>query len=1114
MSLLRFYFIVAFLFFNVYSIHAEPYCQFQSITSRNGIANNTIQTLFIDSKGFLWIGTSRGLSRYDGINSKNYFTDATSLMLTDNRINAISEDINHNIWVGNNEGLFIIERKSNRIRSLFEKDKFKNILKEVGKLYTDKNGIIWIGTYKGLFYYNPVENKLTYLKHSPDLKNNIPPNGIMFINSLDDDNIIVGHYPNMVSTVNIHSKKVTRIIDKIHMPLGMEYEMITSATIDKRGTIWLGFLAGHHGALFTKDSIDEKIKVYPNWSHNGYCLVYDEEEDIVWAGTDYGAYRIEAKAKKHTIHIHKSNDASTISDNFVQSIVKDNKNNLWFGTLNKGVSKLKYYPSNVQNIEKISFKYGEVNTNFILVTPDSSIWLCTEIGLMVKRKKSHEIIKIELPKVNNNSVPTATYKDGHVIFYWNGCNRKININTLKISKLDIPDLNNYIINGYHRDTNENEYWVSNKVLFVKKNGMSKFFQIDTKEFDNILDNDDNPTFYENKDYVFVSVDKRIYRINKFNPIQENYPIFPSKNWGYIESNREISNFIVQNDTLIYANHQEIVYLNLNNNQVKKIPISLIKESTIVPELIHVDKGKIIFSSYDQTILYDGYANKYYDLDFIDNNFLNPNLLVRYNLSKVILVVVNGFILMDCYKYIEKIKNNSKPIITNLYLDDDGYTSLKSKNILIGKASELEKVTFTKQQSSFSLEMNLMNFANKEYNEYAYFLEGYDKDYNYIGDRNIATYTKVSAGDYIFKFKAKNRSGEWSEIQSLIVIIEPAYYETWWFRMVIIAVSIAMIFLIFMARIKYLEKQREKLKKLIDIRTKELQEKNNEVMQQNAEIISQSEEISANMDQIAAQNELISELYKDQTDSIQVSQKIQASILPSEYLLRELFQNIYVFYQPKDIVSGDFYWCYATDEYKYLALADCTGHGVSGAFMSLMGYNFLNTTMQQNKNLSPANILKNLAYLIIKEFNQQSEDAVTKDGMDVSIIRYNMLTKELLFAGGGTKAYLVKSNESFIQIEGDKNSVGILPYGKIPTFNDHIIEIGANDTLYMFSDGYPGQFGGDFGDEKLKYGRFKSIVEEISKMPFGSQKQLFETKFLSWKKNTPQTDDIMVAAVKF
>lgn len=296
-----------------------------------------------------------------------------------------------------------------------------------------------------------------------------------------------------------------------------------------------------------------------------------------------------------------------------------------------------------------------------------------------------------------------------------------------------------------------------------------------------------------------------------------------------------------------------------------------------------------------------------------------------------------------------------------------------------------------------------------------------------------------------------------------------------------------------------------VKKLISIDTDitKLKEAEQEIERQRDEIRQQRDYAVDQRDKISAQKQEI-------TDSIHYAQRIQTALFPSRQTLSQVFPHNVVFDSPRDIVSGDFYWVQKQEDIALLAVADCTGHGVPGAFMSLIGLNFLNEIVNYEKINQPDKVLNNLRDKIINALRQTSKVGDNKDGMDIAFITYEPEGRILRYAGANNIAF-IKRGEELIELEPDKMPISIFRDIQLP-FKLRQIETQPGDMLYMFSDGYTDQFGGKKG-KKFKTNNFKKLLSKLPKGDVENQEKLIIDRFYQWKGDMDQIDDVLVVGVK-
>jgi len=279
--------------------------------------------------------------------------------------------------------------------------------------------------------------------------------------------------------------------------------------------------------------------------------------------------------------------------------------------------------------------------------------------------------------------------------------------------------------------------------------------------------------------------------------------------------------------------------------------------------------------------------------------------------------------------------------------------------------------------------------------------------------------------------------------------------------------------------------------------------------------------------LALQKIKIEEKNREITDSINYAQRIQQALLNSEKSENSNVPEHFILFKPKDIVSGDFYWILEKNDCVYMAAADCTGHGVPGGFMSMLGIAFLNEINAYKDVLLPAEILNYLRRKIIKELGQKGGVGENRDGMDISLICYNKLEKTVQWAGANNPLWILSGNNNlegvfsdkfkvpdsdntFYEIKPNKQPIGF--HAKQKPFTNHLVQLHPGDLLYMFSDGYPDQFGGEKGKKFMKK-RFKNLIIENSKLSMTNQQKKLDTHFVAWKGDLEQLDDVCVIGVR-
>ncbi|NNF02421.1 MAG: SpoIIE family protein phosphatase [Bacteroidia bacterium] len=262
-------------------------------------------------------------------------------------------------------------------------------------------------------------------------------------------------------------------------------------------------------------------------------------------------------------------------------------------------------------------------------------------------------------------------------------------------------------------------------------------------------------------------------------------------------------------------------------------------------------------------------------------------------------------------------------------------------------------------------------------------------------------------------------------------------------------------------------------------------------------------------ELMTQKEIVELKNKEILDSIHYAKKHQDAILPKTDIIRSCFNDSFVLYKQKDIVAGDFYWISSSEKNHIVVAADCTGHGVAGALMSILGMTLLDQIVNQEGTTQPSLILDKLHNSIISSLNQRQNDS--SDGMDIAICRFDLQKNEIEYAGANRPLWLIRNNEVIIS-KADKMPIGGLQLGTRGNYSNIKIDLQKGDSIYTFSDGYADQFGGD-QNKKFMTRKLRELLLEIHTKPFSDQKRILDEKFEAWKGNNEQIDDVLVIGIK-
>ncbi|MBN1253296.1 MAG: tetratricopeptide repeat protein [Bacteroidales bacterium] len=328
-----------------------------------------------------------------------------------------------------------------------------------------------------------------------------------------------------------------------------------------------------------------------------------------------------------------------------------------------------------------------------------------------------------------------------------------------------------------------------------------------------------------------------------------------------------------------------------------------------------------------------------------------------------------------------------------------------------------------------------------------------------------------------------------------------------------------VILIFLIIIFSLYRAKRKANKLLALQNAEIIEKSEEIsaqseqlLERNAEIQEQNEEIETQKEEIEIQRDIALKQKEDIVDSINYAKRIQKAIFPSDEYINQILKEYFILLKPRDIVSGDFYWVSEIKNFIIVAVADCTGHGVPGAFMSMLGTSFLNEIVSPRSLDNAGELLNRLRNKVKKSLGQRGREDETKDGMDIALYIINSETLELQFSGAYNPLYILREGaEELIHLKADRQPISVYIVEK--DFTNHKFQLQKNDCLYTFSDGYIDQFGGELG-QKFKTKKFKELLIENYKKPMKEQREILNQTIIDWMgTDHDQIDDIVVFGLR-
>ncbi|HYG37058.1 MAG TPA: two-component regulator propeller domain-containing protein [Cytophagales bacterium] len=1091
--------IILFLVCPVLGFSQKPDLRFKHISSIDGLSHNFIRNIVQDSKGFMWFATADGLNRYDGYKVKFYkneignnkslnhndvwllFENSRKELLIGTRfgldiynhdqdnflrdpvigsrnVSCITEDNDKNVWVCTWGELFYFDKTINK----FKKYECEGLDEYMSQLTVDSKGNFWLNSkVNGLFLIDKVNRKLI-----PQTALDV--NQVNFIYEDKKQNLWIASwgvglilYDPIKKTSQVFSNKVNDPNSNTILTIGE----------DADGNLWLGT---ENGGLYIFNTKTHEFYNYKNneidpqsLGSNSIYKIYKDRNDNMWLGT-FGA-GVEFTEIRSFTHIKKNVlDKNSLSSNNISFLQEDAEGNLWIGTDGEGLNMLdretgifKHYKHDPQNMNSLS---NNVVTE-IYEDKEGYLWLGYWAGGVDRfDRRKNEFVHFR----SNGKDPTSLWDDNIVRIYedkqgvlWFGTGNGLGYLDRKSQKFisynNIPALKSFT--GDILEDSENRFWVGTfdgLNLFNRETKENYAFLHTEKDSTSLSNNMVYDVFEDSKKNVWIAT---AGGLNLFNKKTRTFKNYTKKDGLPVDAIYGI----------LEDDHNNL-WLSTSNGLCKFNPSAK------------------TFKTYTVS-------------DGLQGNFFKENTFLKTKKGELLFGGNNGFNILNP----DNIKSNS--VIPPVFITDFRIFNLpvevgKKGSPLTKQITESKEIVLSYEQSVFSFDFTALNYRSPEKNEYAYILEGLENDWNYVGNMRTSTYTHLDPGEYVFKVKASNNDGLWNEEgTSISIIVTPPFWQTLWFK------SLAGLFILSAAlglhsyRLSSIKKQKAKLEEKVRLRTQE-------ISSQKEELAAQSDILQATVSELDFQKQHVETLFNELTDSIKAAQVIQNSILPSITYIKQFLPDLFILHKPKDVVGGDFYWFNAINGNLVFAAVDCTGHGVSGAFMSITGHHLLNKCILPYEDLLASQILDRLNKEIIEELNQNTEEDKILDGMDISICIINKKENTLQYAGASNPLYLIRDNE-LKQIRGDKHSVGLSITGEINPFVNNVIDIQKGDALYLFSDGYADQLGGEHGTDKFLYSRFRKLLLEINEKDMDQQLSLLDQSLSDWKKNQEQLDDVLV-----
>ncbi len=1036
------------LFVNVLTVFSQLE-RFKNYDVAEGICHSFIYTINQDKNGFIWIGTGAGLCRFDGYEF-NSFSDADSL--GNDVANVSFKDSFGDLWFGYSNGL-VLNWDGNAFKKYVLPGKNVSGITSISQTPW---GEIFITTLnKGCFF---IPSKGEPRSAGEDFNGKLISTAFFY-----EDHLFLGTSEGLEI---IPIEEDSFVFNKAVSPEQLAY--INIQTIEK--TPWNSFVVGTEdsGVFLLKDSNGtyEVKPIAPNSllaNQNVQDLLLTPDNNL-WVCTYYGGLIKLSEFQEDGSYKYISNykKGKGFNTNYFKSLFYDREENLWVGTYGAGISLLAEQSFSFLNFDK----YLADNNITAVATNDSMVWVGGENHVLQ--------FNVNYP----DAVKDYSLKDG--------------LPKDKITTLGIISESLYVgteSSGiYRKDPKRNKF----KRIFDAGNSLGN-------SINNLLV--DNKTLYaatKNGIYILDFELDRQYHYNTeaglpHNDIEQlfidsdNHLVFATRSNGIFEVDP-------RGNVLEYftVGNYELSFNSITQDLNHHVWVSTFGQGVflLMPDtVINFTANEGLKSNYcysisgnDSNYVWIGHrlglsrinindlTVKVFDVDYGISGDVNQNAVSTKQKDKIFFGTTDGLIIYDGSKAKDTIVP-PKTNLLNLYISDE----LVDHN---------KDIVLPFDPYKLRIEFVGLSYSDPEAVKYQYKLEGYDPDWSDVTDQRYAVYSRVEDGVYEFKVRSFTQDGKYEEEPvGFSIRIKPPIWKRWWFITLMVLLGLAIIVSI----IKYRERKQKEFQEYLE---QKLDERTREVVEQKEEIEIKNRDI---------------------TDSINYAQRIQTSILPPIKKLQLSFSGSFIFYQPRDIVSGDFYWFdKVSDDRFVIVCADSTGHGVPGAFMSMIGTTLIKDICISQKAQSPGEILTMLDEQLSNILNQ-NDNAQSNDGMDIMVIEIDNNTMELRYASAMRPMILYKNGEQ-LYIKGSRSSIGGQYDKESKDFIDKTIQLNKGDLIYMFSDGYPDQFGGPLG-KKFKMVRLKNLLKDIHKKPMEEQYEYVKSTFNLWREEYDQVDDVLFMGIK-
>ena len=1076
----RFYIIILIVL--VYNpLSAQDFLAPEVLSVESGLSSRKVNSIITDHYGYIWAGTAYGLNRFDGYRFKHFFTTSVGNESSGIQfIHSVRCDIQGNLWILNNAGVNRYDHKTGAITT-YPVSSFDDVYQPesgIKDIYPAPDGTVWLLTDRSLTRLAPDQPVKSYPIPGDLLVNATLPNCLIADAS---GNVWIGT-TNGLLLFDMQQGVFRELVRQGSQGL-LSDNHVKCLFTDHENSIWIGTKNG----LNHIDPVDFAfIQYYPGGSHksqpvNDITAIASAESGVFVLATDAGIVKFNAASQVFT-------RVYTSAERKIESITIDSTGIIWGGT-SQGILKIRKSALSVQN--------------FTMRTA----------GL----KLVHDHI-VALGRGQGNNLFIGYYRDGYSV---------VDTKTFTNKHFSTLDGSN-VVNFY--PFRPDEYLVLSEhdieVFITGKSDRKSLFSIypflkrelvEKVKINCLFYNGDNQLWLGTSDGIQLIKLDSAYHISKqtlgyqnqqvrigqvFSIVQDPFGnIWLGTENGLFFYNPNKGNFnryTPYDKILMNTEHKAVFTIVPDKSGIFWLGTSggAFRFDAAAREFDAINVAPEVMNSSIRALTIDSNNNLWIGAETgLYHYHRNSNTVKSYDLKEGLLNDVFTAIYAGPDEQLFLAGPQGLSMINTAEMTSD---SMAHKVVITGlrlvdndpNKQELyyqlpDTITLPWSRKPFQIDFAVLDLARPELNRFKYSFgkTGRNPAWQELGTLNHVVLDRLSPGKYIFRVTGSNSDMSWNNTgTSMVIIIEAPYWRSKIGLALFLLFGILFLFMFFRFWIRQFFN---------------LSRENREREMFASQIMLQKEELTLKNKSI--------------TDSINYAKRIQTAMLPPYKLFKSIFSSSFILFMPKDIVSGDFYWVNKFGNKIFISAVDCTGHGVPGAFMSIIGFELFRKITNIEGLSRPSDILNRLND-DFHEIFKDVDNVVLRDGMDVAFCSIDKKDMILEYAGAFNPLYLIRDNK-ITEVKGDRFAIGLDETNfKDQTFKNHLIPIQKGDIIYIFSDGFADQFGGPDG-KKYKYRRFRHLLLNLHQLPMEKQHEILENNVMEWRGEQDQVDDILVIGIK-